>query len=143
MKFIFENWRRHLNEAAVVSQQPLSNEKIFELAGLDEKQIDLMNRYYRDPNTYFEFGHELMGSTINALFEYFAFDVRDILNLQEGSEAEIQEWMPTWIANDGDPYEWILQRLQGRDMSAYWPDHLLQQRRGRMSQPQPRHLKGN
>ena len=112
-------------EAAELSYQPLSNEQIFEYAGLNERQIDLMNIYYRDPNTYFEFGHELMSSTINRLYEYFAFEARDILNLERGTAAEIQEWMPTWIANDGDPYEWILNRMQGMDMSAYWPDHLL------------------
>tara|TARA_Y100000593_G_C4167600_1_gene265234 strand:+ start:37 stop:453 length:417 start_codon:yes stop_codon:yes gene_type:complete len=137
-----ENWRKHLKEAAEVPYRPLSNEQIFELAGLDERQIDLMNRYYRDPSTYFEFGHELMSSTINRLYEYFAFEARDILKLERGSEAEIQEWMPTWIANDGDPYEWILNRMQGRDMSAYWPDHLLNRGSTEVS-PAPFNFKAN
>ena len=113
MKLIMENWRKHLNEAIELSYQPLSNEQIFELAGLDETEKGIMRQgLWPSPAAW---PPELDGA-LDKLVNWFAYDVRDHLDLEPGSEAEIHEWMPTWVASDGDPDPWIEERLTGGNM---------------------------
>ena len=72
MKLIMENWRKHLNEAIELSYQPLSNEQIFELAGLDETEKGIMRQgLWPSPDAW---PPELDGA-LDKLVNWFAYDI--------------------------------------------------------------------
>ena len=130
MKLIMENWRKHLKEARAIGAED-RNAVIYEKAGLNDEERDFITKLLQTDQAYMETPMGVVDNAMDKLREYFGVTVREEYDLDSrapGSQAEVENWLPTWVWSDGDDYPWILDRLRGGvDMRIYWQGPSVQQ----------------